>query len=240
MQKHQVMALLMGGQACVFYGAAQFSKDIDFLILAEDENFEGLHSALGELKATRIAVPGFDPRVLDRGHAVHYRCKATGVEGLRVDIMTKLRELPDFSILWDRRTTITESDGQKIDLLSVPDLVNAKKTQRMKDWPMISALVEGHYDQYTSEPNPLRIEFWLRESRVEDRLIDLVVRFPAEAAAMAASTRPLLSLAITPDLPRLREALDAEVRAEQEKDRIYWEPLKREMEEFRRAERRES
>lgn len=234
------MALLMGGQACVFYGAAQFSKDIDFLILAEDENFEGLHAALGELKATRIAVPGFDPRVLDRGHAVHYRCKATGVEGLRVDIMTKLRDLPDFSILWDRRTTITESDGQNIDLLSVPDLVNAKKTQRMKDWPMISALVEGHYDQYTSEPNPSRIDFWLRESRVEDRLIDLVVRFPAEAAAMAASTRPLLTLAITPDLPRLREALDAEVRAEQEKDRIYWEPLKREMEEFRRAERRES
>ena len=234
------MALLMGGQACVFYGAAQFSKDIDFLILAEDENFEGLHAALGEMKATRIAVPGFDPRVLDRGHAVHYRCKATGVEGLRVDIMTKLRDLPDFSILWDRRTTITESDGQKIDLLSVPDLVNAKKTQRMKDWPMISALVEGHYDQYTSEPNPSRIDFWLRESRVEDRLIDLVVRFPAEAAAMAASTRPLLALAITPDLPRLREALDAEVRAEQEKDRIYWEPLKREMEEFRRAERRES
>jgi hypothetical protein len=234
------MALLMGGQACVFYGAAQFSKDIDFLILAEDENFEGLHAALGELKATRIAVPGFDPRVLDRGHAVHYRCKASGVEGLRVDIMTKLRDLPDFSILWDRRTTITESDGQNIDLLSVPDLVNAKKTQRMKDWPMISALVEGHYDQYTSEPNPSRIDFWLRESRVEDRLIDLVVRFPAEAAAMAASTRPLLTLAITPDLPRLREALDAEVRAEQEKDRIYWEPLKREMEEFRRAERRES
>ena len=234
------MALLMGGQACVFYGAAQFSKDIDFLILAEDENFEGLHAALGELKATRIAVPRFDPRVLDRGHAVHYRCKATGVDGLRVDIMTKLRDLPDFSILWDRRTTITESDGQKIDLLSVPDLVNAKKTQRMKDWPMISALVEGHYDQYTSEPNPSRIDFWLRESRVEDRLIDLVVRFPAEAAAMAVSTRPLLTLAITPDLPRLREALDAEVRAEQEKDRIYWEPLKREMEEFRRAERRES
>lgn len=29
----------MGGQACVFYGAAQFSKDIDFLILAEEKNF---------------------------------------------------------------------------------------------------------------------------------------------------------------------------------------------------------
>jgi hypothetical protein len=29
----------MGGQACVFYCAAQFSKDIDFLILAKKENF---------------------------------------------------------------------------------------------------------------------------------------------------------------------------------------------------------
>jgi len=29
----------MGGQACVFYCAAQFSKDIDFLILANKENF---------------------------------------------------------------------------------------------------------------------------------------------------------------------------------------------------------
>ena len=238
-QTHQVQALLMGGQACVFYGAAQFSKDIDFLILAEEENFEGLHAALGELNAVRIAIPRFDPHLLDRGHAVHYRCKAAGVESLRVDVMTKLRDLPDFSELWERRTTITESDGQEIHLLSVPDLVNAKKTQRLKDWPMISALVEGHYEQHASEPNPQRIDFWLRESRTEDRLLDLAVRFPTEAAAILPA-RPLLSLAITPDLPRLREALDAEVRAEQEKDRIYWAPLKREMEEFRRAERESS
>jgi hypothetical protein len=32
----------MGGQACVFYGAAQVSKDIDFLVLAEPENFARL------------------------------------------------------------------------------------------------------------------------------------------------------------------------------------------------------
>jgi len=226
----------MGGQACVFYGAAQFSKDVDFLILAKEENFEGLHAALAELDAVRIAIPRFDPRVLDRGHAVHYRCRAVGVEGLRVDVMTKLRDLPDFCVLWERRTTITEEDGREFHLLSVPDLVNAKKTQRLKDWPMISALVEGHYEAHSEEPTAQRIEFWLRESRTEERLLDLAARFPSEAAAMSA-TRPLLALAITPCLPRLREALDAEVRAEQEKDRIYWEPLKREMEEFRRAER---
>jgi hypothetical protein len=36
----------MGGQACVFYGAAQFSKDVDFLVLADEENFAGLLAAM--------------------------------------------------------------------------------------------------------------------------------------------------------------------------------------------------
>ncbi|MCW0219682.1 MAG: hypothetical protein OJI67_15265 [Prosthecobacter sp.] len=58
-QKHGVQALLMGGQACVFYGAAQVSKDIDFVILANEENYERLHGALAELKAERIAIPRF-------------------------------------------------------------------------------------------------------------------------------------------------------------------------------------
>ncbi len=38
-QNSGIRALLMGGQACVFYGAAQISKDVDFLLLADGENF---------------------------------------------------------------------------------------------------------------------------------------------------------------------------------------------------------
>lgn len=225
----------MGGQACVFYGATQFSKDIDFLILADESNFTGLHAALAELGAARIAVPPFDPKVLARGHAVHYRCQVAGVEGLRIDVMTKLRGLPDFGLLWNRRTTVTEEDGQEIHLLSVPDLVSAKKTQREKDWPMISALVEGHYESMRREATPERIAFWLKESRTPERLVELTNRFPAETKRLL-SDRPLLAHAIAGNLPLLRETLDAEVRAEQEKDRIYWEPLKREIEAFRHAE----
>lgn len=232
-QKHQVQALLMGGQACVFYGAAQFSKDVNFLILADDANFQELHAALAELQAVRIAVPRFDPAVLHRGHAVHFRCQVPGVEGLRIDVMSRLRDLPSFEILWNRRTTIITEDGGEVHLLSVPDLVNAKKTQRDKDWPMIGALVEGHYTALRAEPTPERIRFWLAESRTPERLIELIARFSAEAAT-ALAARPLLALVRTDTLPELRAALDAEVRLEQEKDRLYWEPLKREMEAFRR------
>ena len=235
-QKHQVLALLMGGQACVFYGAAQFSKDVDFLILADETNFLGLHAVLDELQAVRIEVPRFDPDVLQRGHAVHFRCQSAGVEGLRIDVMTRLRDLEPFEVLWARRTTIATDDGGEVHLLSVPDLVNAKKTQRAKDWPMIDALVEAHYLALGTAPTPAQILFWLAESRTPERLIDLTARFPAQTASALAS-RPLLALALAGTLPDLRAALDAEVREEQDKDRRYWEPLKREMEAFRRAER---
>jgi hypothetical protein len=227
----------MGGQACVFYGAAQFSKDVDFLVLASDANFAGLHAALAELAAVRIAVPEFDPEHLARGHAVHYRCRAADVEGLRIDLMTRLRDLPGFDTLWQRRTTITDEEGREFHLLSVPDLVQAKKTQREKDWSAISALVEVHYHALRLQPTPERIAFWLQESRTPERLVEVVARFPDEADA-ARRARPLLAHAVSGELPVLRAALDAEARAEQEKDRTYWAPLKREIEAFRRAERK--
>jgi len=235
-QTSGIRALLMGGQACVFYGAAQVSKDVDFLILADEENFSRLHAALVKLKASRIAVPRFDPDVLARGHAVHFRCQAPGVEGLRIDVMTKLRDLPDFGFLWERRTVVADNSGTEFNLLSVPDLVSAKKTQRSKDWPVIEALVGIHFRENMHAPTSEWTEFWLMEARSPELLIDLAARFPAEAGEFQPA-RPLLAHAIAGKLPALREALDAEVRAEQEKDRIYWEPLKREMEEFRRAER---
>ncbi len=226
----------MGGQACVFYGAAQFSKDIDFTLLGEEANYQRLHAALAELQAERIAVPRFDPAILERGHAVHFRCRATGVEGLRVDVMTRLRGLPDFATLWDRRTTLEDADGTTYEIMSVADLVQAKKTQREKDWPMITALVENHYHALHDEATADRIEFWLTEMRVPERLAELCQRFATESAALT-DRRPLLQIAQDGDLDALRTALDAEVRAEQAKDRAYWEPLRKELEQFRHAER---
>ena len=44
----------MAGQACVFYGAAQVSKDIDLVLLAEAANYQKLQRALDTLKAKRI------------------------------------------------------------------------------------------------------------------------------------------------------------------------------------------
>lgn len=226
----------MGGQACVFYGAAQVSKDIDVLVLAEPENLARLRAALGELQADRIAVPPFDPAALDRGHAIHFRCRAAGVEGLRVDVMTRLRAMPEYRVLWDRRTTFVDGDGVEYHLLCIPDLVQAKKTQRSKDWPVIELLVTIHHREHANAATDDRVDFWLREARTPELLVELCRRFPTRAAELTAC-RPLIRLAQERSLDELRAALDAEVRAEQARDREYWEPLRRELEQFRREHR---
>lgn len=231
-----VRALLMGGQACVFYGAAQVSKDIDFVVLADPGNYSRLQEALGRLQAVRIAIPPFDPEVLDRGHAVHFRCAASGAEGLRIDVMSRLRGVDDFPRLWNRRTTLADEVGNEYNLLSIPDLVDAKKTQRAKDWPVIELLVAIDYRENAAIASAESIEFWLREARAAELLVQLCVRFPTEAAAMQLH-RPLLQLALSGQMESLRAALDEERRNEQAEDRAYWEPLKRELERFRLDER---
>lgn len=126
--------LLMGGQACILYGAAQFSPDLDLFVLAESENLHRLILAMEAMEAQVIAVPHFDPALLEKGHAVHFRCHRVDVMGLRLHIMSRLRAGDAFSALWERRSTVLVEDCE-IDILSIPDLVLAKKNQRDKDWP---------------------------------------------------------------------------------------------------------
>lgn len=75
-----VPALLMGGQACVLYGAAEFSRDLDLAVLATPAGEAKLRAALAALNATVIAVPPFRAEYLARGHAVHFAVPATADE----------------------------------------------------------------------------------------------------------------------------------------------------------------
>jgi hypothetical protein len=234
MRAHRVRALLMGGQACVFYGAAEFSRDTDFAIVADAANLARLRKALAELQAEPIAVPPFAAKYLRRGHALHFRCQHPEAPRMRVDVMSKMRGVDAFPKLWRRRTTIELPDGTKCDLLSLPDLVQAKKTQRDKDWPMIRRLLEAHYFQHRARPNPAQIRFWLRELRTPEILLELARRQPATCRRLVLM-RPLLVHALAGRPDKLELALVAEAMAERERDRQYWLPLKVELGKLRHA-----
>jgi len=231
MRVHGVRSLLMGGQACVFYGAAEFSRDVDLAILAEPENLRRLQSALDHLQARVIAVPPFDAEILRRGHAAHFRCGAPGVEGLRVDVMTRMRGVDPFPDLWERRTTL-EINGIQADLMSLPDLVRAKKTQRSKDWPMIQRLIEASWFQHREEPTAARVEFWLKECRSPEILIELAVTHRDEAMRLG-KERPALVSALQNNPDAVADRLERERLAEAEADKIYWLPLRKELEQMR-------
>jgi hypothetical protein len=229
---HQVQYLLMGGQACVLYGAAEFSRDTDVVVLAEPDNLDRLSAALTELQAGCIAVPPFQREYLLRGHAIHFRCTHPEAAGIRIDVMTVMRGVDSFAQLWERRTTVEMDRDVRLELLSLPDLVQAKKTQRDKDWPMIRRLVEAHYAGHQAAPSPEQVQFWLRQCRTEAILRDLASRFP-DQVKVAVRGRPLLALAVAGDQEGLAQALDAEEKQERAADRTYWTPLRKELEELR-------
>ena len=231
---HRVRALLMGGQACVFYGAAEFSRDTDFAILADAANLARLRKALAELRAEPIAVPPFELKYLRRGHAIHFRCQHPEALRMRVDVMSKMRGVDSFAKLWRRRTTIELPDGTKCDLLSLPDLVQAKKTRRDKDWPMIRRLVEAHYFSHKTTPRSRQTQFWLLELRTP-QLLRAAAQAHPELARRLAAKRPLLTRAISGKPAQLERALLSEENRLRAEDNAYWSPLRKELEQLRYA-----
>lgn len=227
----------MGGQACVFYGAAEFSRDCDIVLFADSENYDRLTDAIGELQAECIAVPPMDWKYLDKGHAIHFRCMHPDAHRIRLDVMTKMRGCDEFTTLWERRTSLQDSDGTVFEILGIEDLVKAKKTQRDKDWPMIRRLVDAHYAQFRMEPNDDRVKFWLREVRSPLVLVDIAKDNPVLVAEML-SERALLANAVSNEVVRLKADLYQEQVDERSRDEDYWKPLKAELEQMRHDRRR--
>jgi hypothetical protein len=220
----------------VLYGAAEFSRDIDLAILADPGNLVRLRKALSDLQAEVIAIPPLDPKHLRRGHAVHFRCMHPEALRVRIDVMSKMRGVDAFSKLWARRTTLILPDNLSCHLLSLPDLVKAKKTQRDKDWPMVRRLLEAHYFEHRARPGSARITFWLKELRTPELLVEVAQNHPRSCRRMAAF-RPLLSAALAGDMKEIAPGLLEEEMAEREADRQYWFSLRQELESMRHSRR---
>jgi hypothetical protein len=228
-QKHQIRALLIGGQAAILYGAAEFSRDSDFVLFVTRENLELLVGALDELEAERIVFPPLTLSALRKGHGVHLRCRAAGVKAQRVDLLGRLQP---FSQLWERRHFAKLPDGGLLPVIGLHDLVQSMKIQRDKDWVMLRRLVENDIVLHRSAPQPGHVRWWLIEGREPISLISLAAEFPKEAQR-AILKRPLLRSAVSGDSVQLAAGLWQEEQLERAKDRAYWKPLRREVEAMR-------
>lgn len=230
--KDNVQALLMGGQACILYGAAEFSRDIDLAVMVSSENLDNLRQALHNLGAETILVPELSEDALLRGHVCHFRCQRDDVKGLRVDIIGVMRGVDSFPELWRRREEIELPEIGKMPVMGLADLVKAKKTQRDKDWPMIRRLIEADIYRASADPSEEKICFWLAECRTPDLLISLVSEH-RELTSRVATSRSLLIAALEGNGMEVQRLLRNEEDNERELDRQYWEPLRAELEAWR-------
>jgi len=228
LKKHRVRALLMGGQACIVYGAAEFSRDIDLAVLATDKNLQLLEAALAELQATPVFVPVLRKDVLLQGHASHFRAGIPEANGIRIDIMSALHGCDPFDVLWGRRKQIEVRGLGTVNVLALSDLVRAKKTQRDKDWPMVRRLIESDYHAHRKKPSTSQVLFWLREARTPGILRDLCKTFPALARRVARE-RPLVGQAIKDQQALVERTLREEEEHYRERDKDYWRPLRAEL-----------
>ena len=231
-QKHRVRALLIGGQACIIYGAVEFSRDSDFVLLATPANLRRLRAALKELEAELIYVPPLQATYLRRGHACHFRCRAPGVEGLRVNVLARLRGCDEFATLWRRRTTVTLPGGTRLEVIGLSDLVRCKKTQQDKDWFMLRRLVENDLFLHRARPGRGQVRWWLLECRSAEGLM-VMARAHRGVTRRCVKQRPLLAHAIDGDTAALTAALSAEEQHERAADRAYWKPRLAELEPLR-------
>ena len=70
-----------------------------------------------------------------------------------------MRGVDPFRKLWARGATIKLPDGTFCNLLSLPDLVQAKKKQCDKDWVMLRRLLEAHFFQKRKRPTADNVRF---------------------------------------------------------------------------------
>lgn len=222
----------MGGQACILYGAAEFTRDIDLAVAVSPANLKRLQAALRELDAESIYFPPLSAAVLRRGHACHFRSYLPGLHRLRIDVMARMRGVDPFARLWKRRVEMDLPGVGRLPVMALPDLVRAKKTQRDKDWPMIRRLIEADIARAQGRAEPSRMEFWMNECRSYEVLRELAVRQPALARRLA-SRRPALRAAMKGEASKSAAFLRKEEDAERARDRRYWAPLRRELEHWR-------
>jgi len=120
----------------------------------------------------------------------------------------------------------------KCEVMSLPDLVQAKKTQLDKDWPMIRRLLEAHFFAGRARPTAARLRFWLLELRTAQLLVE-VAQAHQQTARRLAPRRPLLRHALARNLVEVERALEEEEARVRTEDKAYWRPLLAELEELR-------
>lgn len=228
----RVRYLVIGGQAAILYGAAHFSQDLDLWIDPSDDNVRRFVDALGGMGArVHKLTPPLSRKHLSRGHGFHFVVPLSG--GIvYVDVMGCPPRVDRFAAA-RRRAPILSTPWGALPVVSIPDLVELKKTNRPADYEVITRLAMIRAGQ-EARPSPRLLKWALDHLfRVED-VAEFLARFGGRLgrnlppgmgwvrrwiAALRRGRR--LTMA---EMDRAARALGAKAGRLQARGRRYWIP----------------
>lgn len=145
LEEHRVRWLLVSGQATILYGAATFSEDIDLWVEPGPENLTRLVGALRASNASYYKLtPALTADLASRHHGFHFTVPDadpnTGAGApMYLDVMGCPPRVGPFEDA-AKRSRIFETHWGSLNTVAIRDLVELKKTQRPRDYPIISRL----------------------------------------------------------------------------------------------------
>ncbi len=161
--------LLISGQACVLYGASQFTEDIDFWIESSIQNFRAFLRAMAKVKATVYKLsPPITPFYIRKGHGFYFRIG----DDWYIDVMGKPPRVGKFSSALERARRIKTEWGALM-VVAPEDLVLLKRTNRPADYEAISNLVRHRLSE---DNNPVTLRWALCNTFDIQDLVEYVRR----------------------------------------------------------------
>jgi predicted nucleotidyltransferase len=119
LEKNEVNYLVIGGFAVNFHGYPRYTKDIDIWIQAEEATIQKLLITLNEFGFGSLGLCEKD--FLNKDNIIQL-----GYEPNRIDLLVSVDGL-DFKNAYEKKI-VYESDGVKMNFVSIDDLIIAKKT----------------------------------------------------------------------------------------------------------------
>lgn len=226
----------MGGQAVGAYGASEGSRDLDIYLAAPEVSVQRLSAWLEQVQARLRYLPPLSAPALERGHTVHYTVPVGTSSVVRLNVCTRPARIADPENLPARSMPYTLADGTTILVMGLSDLIQTKKTQRLKDWGAIEMLLAASITT-SAAPDGALVGVWLAELRDPDLLQTVAAAQPALAASVA-EHRPALGAALAGDITGMNVALLRELQDGIEADRAYQRALTSELEAMRQKTRR--
>lgn len=238
LERHRVRHLLISGQACVLYGASQFSEDVDLWVRPDRNNFRRLLAALLHMDArVHKLTPPVQARYVGGGHGFHWIIPAGAEPEIYLDVMGRPPRVSSFDHEFLRARRLRTPWGT-LAVIAPEALVEIKKTRRLSDYDVITNLVRRRLAEEAEPPRRL-VRWAIRNAFRAEDLLNIVTlerggRPPRRPAARLAwrATRS----STPPDsrvLSKVTKTINIEIAALQEADRRYWSPVLRDLRELR-------